>query len=244
MVAHDETIFLRNEDPMALIELQQVSKIYRKGRQEIPAVTDCDLTIQQGEFTVLAGPSGSGKTTVLNLMGGLDRPTHGSVMVDDRRLETLADGALADFRLQSIGFIFQAYNLIPVLTAEENAEFILLLQGVPEKERRRRVDDLFKKLGMDGLQQRRPNDLSGGQQQRVAIIRAMSAAPALIIADEPTANLDTKTSRNLLEIMQELNESTGTTFVFSSHDPLVIEYASRVIALKDGVLESDSLDCA
>jgi len=229
---------------MALIELQQVSKIYRKGRQEIPAVTDFDLTIQQGEFTVLAGPSGSGKTTVLNLMGGLDRPSHGSVMVDDRRLETLADGALADFRLQSIGFIFQAYNLIPVLTAEENAEFILLLQGVPEKERRRRVDDLFKKLGMDGLQQRRPNDLSGGQQQRVAIIRAMSAAPALIIADEPTANLDTKTSRNLLEIMQELNTSTGTTFVFSSHDPLVIEYASRVIGLKDGVLENDSRDCA
>jgi len=225
---------------MALIEFKNVSKVYTKGNQATAALTDLDLTIGNGEFTVLAGPSGSGKTTALNLMGGLDRPTGGSVLVHGKALEKMPDGELADFRLRSIGFVFQAYNLIPVLTAEENAEFILLLQGVPEAKRRRKVHELFAALGMEHLMQRRPADLSGGQQQRVAIIRAMSASPALIIADEPTANLDTKTSRNLLEIMRKLNETTQATFVFSSHDPLVIEYARRVVELKDGMLHSDS----
>jgi putative ABC transport system ATP-binding protein len=225
---------------MALIECKRTSKVYVKGSQETAALTDLDLTIRQGEFTVLAGPSGSGKTTALNLMGGLDRPSSGSIVVQGKPLENMPDGELADFRLRSIGFIFQAYNLIPVLTAEENAEFILLLQRVPEAKRRRRVRELFAALDMEHLMQRRPNDLSGGQQQRVAIIRAMSASPALIIADEPTANLDTKTSRNLLEIMLKLNETTKTTFVFSSHDPLVIEYARRVVELKDGTLFSDT----
>ena len=225
---------------MALIECRRTSKIYVKGSLKTAALTDLDLTIRQGEFTVLSGPSGSGKTTALNLMGGLDRPSSGSVAVHGKLLEKMPDNELADFRLYSIGFIFQAYNLIPVLTAEENAEFILLLQGVPEKKRRDKVRELFAELHMEHLLHRRPNDLSGGQQQRVAIIRAMAASPALIIADEPTANLDTKTSRNLLEIMVKLNETRKTTFVFSSHDPLVIEYALRVVELKDGMLFSDT----
>ncbi|WP_319583504.1 ABC transporter ATP-binding protein [uncultured Pseudodesulfovibrio sp.] len=225
---------------MPLIECRRASKVYVKGSQETAALTDLDLTIQQGEFTVLAGPSGSGKTTALNLIGGLDRPSSGSIMVHGKPLEKMPDNTLADFRLHSIGFIFQAYNLIPVLTAEENAEFILLLQGVPEAKRRRKVRDLFEELHMEHLLHRRPNDLSGGQQQRVAIIRAMAASPALIIADEPTANLDTKTSRKLLEIMVKINETRRTTFVFSSHDPLIIEYARRVVELKDGVLFSDT----
>jgi len=227
---------------MALIEFKRVSKVYAEGRQTIAALTDLDLTIGNGEFTVLAGPSGSGKTTALNLLGGLDRPSSGSIVVQGKALEKLPDSELADFRLRSIGFIFQAYNLIPVLTAEENAEFILLLQGVPQAERRRKIRSLFEALEMEHLMHRRPSDLSGGQQQRVAIIRAMSASPALIIADEPTANLDTKTSRNLLEIMRRLNETSQATFVFSSHDPLVIEYARRVVELKDGTLLSDSAD--
>lgn len=224
---------------MALIELRHVSKIYPLGSQQVTALDDVSLTVDSGEFTVFAGPSGSGKTTVLNMVGCLDQPTSGSVLVDDRNVGQQTVRELADFRLHHIGFIFQSYNLIPVLTAAENAEFILMLQNVPKGTRRRRIEALFAELGIDGLEDRRPNDLSGGQQQRVAVARAMAAEPRVILADEPTANLDSKASEDLLRLMRRLNEGKGTTFLFSSHDPQVIDLARRIIRLKDGRLESD-----
>ncbi|PLX86491.1 MAG: macrolide ABC transporter ATP-binding protein [Desulfuromonas sp.] len=225
---------------MPLVELDRISKVYPLGNQQVVAVAELDLAIEAGEFTVLAGPSGSGKTTVLNLIGCLDQPTSGTVTIEGRDMSRHPVRALADFRLSSIGFIFQSYNLIPVLTAEENAEFTLLLQGVPRPERRRRVRALFEELGIGGLEGRKPGDLSGGQQQRVAVARAMAAGPKLVLADEPTANLDSKTASDLLDLMRRLNETQGTTFIFSSHDPQVIAHARRVIHLRDGRLESDT----
>ena len=225
---------------MSLINLKNVSKIYRLGSQEIPALTDLSLTFDAGEFAVLAGPSGSGKTTALNLIGCLDRPTKGQVIVSDLDLGTASSRQLADFRLQHIGFIFQSYNLIPVLTAAENAEFTLMLQKVPRSLRREKVCKLFAELGIDGLEDRRPSDLSGGQQQRVAIARAMAADPHVILADEPTANLDSHTAEELLDLMRRLNQEKGTTFIFSSHDDRVISQAKRVIRLEDGHLSEDT----
>jgi putative ABC transport system ATP-binding protein len=225
---------------MALIELKEVSKTYRLGSQEIPALTDLSLSFDAGEFAVLAGPSGSGKTTALNLIGCLDRPTSGQVIVSDIDIGMASSRVLADFRLQHIGFIFQSYNLIPVLTASENAEFTLMLQKVPKQLRRERVRKLFAELGIDGLENRRPSDLSGGQQQRVAIARAMAADPHVILADEPTANLDSHTAEGLLELMRRLNIEKGTTFIFSSHDDRVISQARRVIRLEDGYLADDT----
>lgn len=225
---------------MSLIELKNVSKVYRLGNQEIPALTDVSLTFDEGEFAVLAGPSGSGKTTALNLIGCLDRPTSGDVIVSDLYLGTASSKQLADFRLHHIGFIFQSYNLIPVLTAAENAEFTLMLQKVPKLSRRKIVCELFADLGIDGLEDRRPADLSGGQQQRVAIARAMAANPQVILADEPTANLDSHTAEELLSLMRQLNRDKGTTFIFSSHDDRVISQAQRVIRLEDGRLAGDS----
>jgi len=225
---------------MPLIELKNVSKIYRLGNQEIPALTDLSLTFEVGEFAVLAGPSGSGKTTALNLIGCLDRPTSGQVIVSGIDLGTASSRQLADFRLQHIGFIFQSYNLIPVLTAAENAEFTLMLQKVPKLQRRERVRKLFADLGIGGLENRRPADLSGGQQQRVAIARAMAAEPHVVLADEPTANLDSHTAEELLELMRRLNQEKGTTFIFSSHDDRVISQARRVIRLEDGYLADDT----
>lgn len=224
---------------MALIELQSVTKIYPLGHQQVTAVDDLTLAIGEGEFTVLAGPSGSGKTTVLNLIGCLDQPSAGEILVDGRDVGASSVKAMADFRLRKIGFIFQSYNLIPVLTAEENAEFTLMLRGMPKEERRQRVRALFAELGIAGLEGRRPNDLSGGQQQRVAVARAMAAEPAVILADEPTANLDSKSAEDLLDLMRRLNEEKGVTFVISSHDTLVISHARRVVRLRDGRLESD-----
>jgi len=225
---------------MALIELSQLCKTYQSGEQQIKAVDHVDLTIEAGEFCVLAGPSGSGKTTLLNLIGCLDQPTSGTVVLDGQETSTRTVRDLADFRLHKIGFIFQAYNLIPVLTAEENAAFPLMLQKVAPAQRRQRVRELFATLGLSGLEQRKPSDLSGGQQQRVAVARAMASSPAVILADEPTANLDSATSEHLLEMMQQLNRDQGTTFVFSSHDPLVINMADRVIELHDGQLRHDT----
>ncbi|NOR50494.1 MAG: ATP-binding cassette domain-containing protein [Desulfuromonadales bacterium] len=225
---------------MSLIELKNVSKIYRLGSQEIHALTDLSLTFDEGEFAVLAGPSGSGKTTALNLIGCLDRPTAGQVLVDSLDLGTASSRQLADFRLQHIGFIFQSYNLIPVLTAAENAEFTLMLQRVPKKRRRERVCAIFAELGIDGLENRRPADLAGGQQQRVAIARALAADPQVILADEPTANLDSHSAEELLSLMRRLNQERGTTFIFSSHDDWVISQAKRVIRLEDGYLADDS----
>ncbi len=225
---------------MSLIELTNVLKIYRLGSQEITALTDLSLTFEEGEFAVLAGPSGSGKTTALNLIGCLDRPTAGQVIVNGINLGAANSRQLADFRLQHIGFIFQSYNLIPVLTAAENAEFTLLLQKVPKITRRERVCKLFTELGINGLEDRRPADLSGGQQQRVAIARAMAANPHVILADEPTANLDSRTAEDLLELMRRINQEKGTTFLFSSHDDRVIAQAKRVIRLEDGHLAGDT----
>ena len=225
---------------MSLIELKNVTKIYRLGSQEIPALTNVSLTFDEGAFAVLAGPSGSGKTTALNLIGYLDRPTSGEVIVSDLDLGAASSKQLADFRLHHIGFIFQSYNLIPVLTAAENAEFTLMLQKVPKLKRRKIVCQLFADLGIDGLEDRRPADLSGGQQQRVAIARAMAANPHVILADEPTANLDSHTAEELLALMRQLNQEKGTTFIFSSHDDRVISQAQRVIRLEDGRLSDDS----
>lgn len=225
---------------MSLIKLENVSKIYRLGSQEIAALTDVTLSFNEGEFTVLAGPSGSGKTTALNLVGCLDRPTAGQVIVSDLNLGTASSRQLADFRLRHIGFIFQSYNLIPVLTAAENAEFTLMLQKVPKITRRERVSKIFTDLGIDGLEDRRPADLSGGQQQRVAIARAMAANPHVILADEPTANLDSSTAEDLLDLMRRINQEKGTTFLFSSHDDRVISQARRVIRLEDGHLAEDT----
>jgi len=224
---------------MPLIELHDVTKIYPLGHQQVTAVAELTLGFEAGEFAVLAGPSGSGKTTVLNLIGCLDQPTTGTVSVEGRDVGKSTVKALAEFRLRKIGFIFQSYNLIPVLTAEENAEFTLMLRGVAKEERRRRVGALFAELGIAGLEERRPNDLSGGQQQRVAVARAMAAEPAVILADEPTANLDSKAAEDLLELMRQLNREKGSTFIFSSHDPLVISHARRVVRLRDGRLEAD-----
>jgi len=225
---------------MALIELKGIDKIYPLGNQQVHAVKHLDLQIEQGEFTVLAGPSGSGKTTVLNMIGALDRPTNGRVNVAGMELTASSDRELSDFRLNNIGFIFQAYNLIPVLTAAENAEFSLMLQGMEKQARRERISHLFEQLGIAGLEDRRPMDLSGGQQQRVAVARSLASEPAVILADEPTANLDSHTSQDLLDLMRELNEEKGVTFVFSSHDQQVIGCARRIIELHDGCLQSDS----
>jgi len=225
---------------MPLIELSNVTKIYPLGHQQVTAVDGLTLAVEPGEFTVLAGPSGSGKTTVLNLIGCLDQPTGGEITVEGREVGGSTVKALSDFRLHKIGFIFQSYNLIPVLTAAENAEFTLMLQGMAKEKRRQRVRDLFAELGISGLEDRRPNDLSGGQQQRVAVARAMAAEPAVILADEPTANLDSRTAEELLALMRRLNREKKTTFIFSSHDPLVISHALRVVRLRDGHLESDS----
>jgi putative ABC transport system ATP-binding protein len=224
---------------MALIELSDVSRLYGSGAQTVAAVDHFTAQIDSGEFSVFAGPSGSGKTTLLNLIGCLDRPTSGNLQVDGRNVADTPAAKLADFRLHRIGFIFQSYNLIPVLSAEENAEFTLMLQGVPKPQRRERVRSLFAELGLAGLEQRRPDDLSGGQQQRVAIARAIAPEPAVVLADEPTANLDSVASNDLLQLMRQLNEEKGITFIFSSHDPRVIDLARRVITLEDGRLVAD-----
>jgi putative ABC transport system ATP-binding protein len=216
-----------------------VSKIYQQEAEEVHAVRDVSLTVGSGEFTALAGPSGSGKTTLLNLIGGLTRPTRGQVWVGGQELSTLASGELARLRLTRVGFIFQAYNLLPVLTARENAEFPMLLQGVPTAERTRRVDELFSRTGLNGLEDRRPGKLSGGQQQRVAVVRAVASQPALVLADEPTANLDSASSDALLELMDELNRDLGVTFVFATHDERVMDRCHRLIRMVDGSVDSD-----
>jgi putative ABC transport system ATP-binding protein len=225
---------------MPLIELKNVSKIYRTGNLEVAALTELSLTFESGEFAVLAGPSGSGKTTALNLIGCLDRPTSGHVLHAGQEMGQANPKQLANFRLQHIGFIFQSYNLIPVLTAAENAEFTLMLRGVSHAQRRERISRLFGELGISGLENRKPSDLSGGQQQRVAIARAMAAEPHVILADEPTANLDSHTAEDLLALMRRLNRERQTTFLFSSHDDRVISQARRVIRLEDGRLSEDT----
>lgn len=221
------------------VELKGVSKTYRTGPIEVPALRDLSLQVGVGEFAAAAGPSGSGKTTLLNLIGGLDRADTGEIWVAGQNLQSLSSGQLAYLRLQRIGFVFQTYNLLPVLTALENAEFTLLLQGMPAYKRKEKVEKLFSEIGLHGVEDRRPAELSGGQQQRVAVARAMVTEPALILADEPTANLDSASAIALLDVMEHLNRATGTTFIFSTHDPQVMERAHRLILLRDGKIMSD-----
>jgi len=221
------------------VELKDVKKTYRTGPIEVPALRGISLQVAPGEFLAIAGPSGSGKTTLLNIIGGLDRADDGKVLVEGKNLQLLSSGELARLRLQRLGFVFQAYNLLPVLTALENAEFTLLLQGVQVEQRKERVQKLFAEIGLASLEHRRPGELSGGQQQRVAVARAMVTEPALILADEPTANLDSVTATALLEVMEQLNRAHGTTFVYATHDPQVMERARRLIRLRDGQIASD-----
>ena len=212
-------------------------KIYEQDPRPVEAVRGVDIEVAAGEFLAMAGPSGSGKTTILNLLGGLTRPSRGKVWIGGSEISELPDRELAKVRLSRIGFVFQSYNLLPVLTAAENAEFTMLLQGVPARERRERVRRLFAEIGLEGLEDRKPPKLSGGQQQRVAVARAVLAEPTLVLADEPTANLDSATAEALLDVMEKLNRDEGTTFVFSTHDPRVMERAGRLIRLVDGQVE-------
>ena len=227
----------RNGAGTAAVRTEGLWKIYPQEPRPVEAVRGVDLEVAAGEFVAMAGPSGSGKTTVLNLLGGLTRPSRGKVWIADREISELPDSELARVRLSRIGFVFQSYNLLPVLTASENAEFTMLLQGVPARERRERVRRLFAEVGLEGLEDRMPPKLSGGQQQRVAVARAVLAEPALVLADEPTANLDSSTAEALLDVMEKLNRENGTTFVFSTHDPRVMERAGRLIRLVDGRVE-------
>jgi putative ABC transport system ATP-binding protein len=230
---------LEDELTQPAVELKDARKTYRTGSIEVPALRGVSLSIVPGEFVATAGPSGSGKTTLLNITGGLDRADAGEVWVAGQNLQLLSSGELARVRLQRIGFVFQTYNLLPVLTALENTEFTLLLQGVTRQVRKERVEKLFAEIGLKGLENRRPAELSGGQQQRVAVARAMVTEPALILADEPTANLDSATAISLLDVMERLNRTTGTTFIFSTHDPQVMERAHRLIHLRDGQIVGD-----
>ncbi|MES2947814.1 MAG: ABC transporter ATP-binding protein [Pseudomonadota bacterium] len=227
-----------NSTPLVCIE--NLSKVYTQGTEGVHALQDINLTIQRGEFAALVGPSGSGKTTLLNLIGALDKPSTGKLLMDQENYASQTRTSLAAVRLHKIGFVFQDYSLLPVLTALENVEYVLLLQGVPASERRARADAALQQLGLDGCQHRRPSQLSGGQQQRVAVARAMVGNPLLVLADEPTANLDSATGEDLLVTMLDLNRSQGTTFIFSTHDPMVMQHAQHVVRLKDGKVVEDS----
>jgi putative ABC transport system ATP-binding protein len=222
-----------------VIVTEGVTKEYSENGVPVMAVQGVDLKIARGEFTAIVGPSGSGKTTFLNLISGLDSVTSGKIWLNGKPLSEMTGGELSDFRRDNIGFIFQAYNLIPVLTVEENVEYIMLLQQVPPGQRRQRVGAILNELGLDGYENRRPPQLSGGQQQRVAVARAIASQPAIILADEPTANLDSQTAIELVEMMRLLNEDHGVTFVFSTHDARVMERARRLIVLRDGRIDSD-----
>jgi len=222
-----------------IVSLQKVTKDYGEGDALTHALRGVDLMVEAGEFTAMAGPSGSGKSTLLNIIGGLDRPTAGRVEVDGHEINTLSKTELSLLRRDRIGFIFQSYNLIPVLTALENAEYVLMLQGIPTAKRRGRVREVLKEVGLEGLENRYPRQLSGGQQQRVAIARAIVSQPALVLADEPTANVDSETGKSLLDLMRKLNEEKGVTFFFSTHEEAVMKRARRLLKLRDGVILND-----
>ncbi len=224
-----------------IVELDEVTKVYQQGDQRVEALRGLTMAVRSGEFTAISGPSGSGKTTVLNLIGALDTPTSGTVRLEGADLGTLSRQALSRLRRDRIGFVFQAYNLIPILSAYENAEIVMAVQGVAEAERRERVMKLLARVGLEGLAQRRPLELSGGQQQRVAIARAIAAGPAVVLADEPTANVDSATAEALLDMMEALNREQRVTFLFSTHDPRVMGRARRLIRLVDGRIESDEV---
>ena len=224
---------------MSIVSVKGLTRDYQQGEHTVRALRGVSLDIEPGEFTALMGPSGSGKSTLLNLIGGLDVPTSGSVMVEGADLATMTPGERSDLRRDRLGFVFQAYNLIPVLSAAENAEFVLQLQGRSAADRRKRAHETLAAVGLEGLEDRRPQEMSGGQQQRVAVARAIAADPALVLADEPTANLDSTTSDELIATMKKLNAELGVTFVFATHDPKVMEAAQRVIHLVDGQVAED-----
>jgi len=226
---------------MKILELRNVNKIYNSTEVKVHAVNDVTLDFVEAEFAAIVGPSGSGKTTLLNLIGGLDMPTSGEIIISGTNLSKLKSSQLIDFRLNNIGFVFQSYNLIPVLTAKENVEFIMTLQKWPEKEKDERTLELLKAVGLGDRIDSRPTKLSGGQQQRVAVARALASKPKFILADEPTANLDSRAATTLLEIMEKLNHESKITFIFSTHDPRVVKMAHRVITLEDGKVISDDI---
>ncbi len=230
---------MENIQQTDVIVTEEITKVYDPDGIPIHALNGINLTIQSGELTAIVGPSGSGKTTFLNIISGLDTPTEGKVWLAGNVLSEMSGNELSDYRRDNIGFIFQAYNLIPVLTVRENVEYIMLLAGVPKTERHERVTAMLESVGLAGVEDRLPTKLSGGQQQRVAIARAMVSEPSIVLADEPTANLDSKTGADLLEMMRKLNSDTGMTFIFSTHDPMVMESAKRLITLRDGKIDSD-----
>lgn len=224
-----------------LIELMDVEKTYEDDGVPVHALRGIDLTISAGEFTTVAGPSGSGKTTLLNIIGGLDKPTVGSVIFKGEDITDASYGRLSELRLNHIGFVFQSFNLIPVLSALENVEYVMMLRGVSVEERRRRAKEILREVGLSGMENRRPDALSGGQQQRVAVARAIVSKPDLVLADEPTANLDSTTGDELMGMLLDLNEEYGTTFLFSTHDPLVMDIARRRLVIQDGFLTGDEM---
>lgn len=224
---------------MKIIEIKNLHKVYTDNSVSVRAVNGVDLIVEEGEFTAIVGPSGSGKTTLLNIIGGLDEATEGTITIENVEISKLSPRKLTDFRMRNIGFVFQAYNLIPVLTARENVEFILHLQGAGKKYRESRTSELLQAVGLGEMMDRRPSKLSGGQQQRVAVARALASKPKFVLADEPTANLDSKSTENLLDIMEKLNKEEKITFIFSTHDARVVNKARRVITLEDGKVVSD-----
>ena len=224
---------------MKVIDIKNVEKIYNDSEVKVHAVNGVDLSFEEGEFAAIVGPSGSGKTTLLNMIGGLDNPTNGEIIIGETNIGTLKGSKLIDFRLHNIGFVFQSYNLIPVLTAKENTEFVMQMQGTSKVKRDKRVKELLDSVGLGDRLDSRPNRLSGGQQQRVAVARALASKPRFILADEPTANLDSKSTENLLDIMEQLNREEKITFIFSTHDARVVKKAHRVITLEDGKILSD-----
>jgi putative ABC transport system ATP-binding protein len=224
-----------------VIETRDIAKVYQDSKIAVQALRDVDLEISEGEFTAIVGPSGSGKTTLLNIIGGLDNPTSGTIKVAGRDISKLKDSERIDFRLHNIGFVFQQYNLIPVLTARENVEFIMLLQKIPVQEMKERSLHLLEEVGLKEKANVRPSELSGGQQQRVAVVRALASRPKFILADEPTANLDSASAANLLDMMARMNKEEGMTFIFSTHDQRVIDKARRVVTLEDGIIKSDEV---
>ncbi|MBW1785324.1 MAG: ABC transporter ATP-binding protein [Deltaproteobacteria bacterium] len=226
---------------MNIVECRDIKKTYQQGNVAVVALDGVSLDIKRGGFIAIAGPSGSGKTTLLNIMGGLDSADTGEVVLDGNRLNDMSQSKLADLRLRGVGFIFQAYNLIPVLSALENVEYVMLLQGVPSTDRRNRAMAILDDVGLKDTYHRRPAELSGGQQQRVAVARAIVSDPYIVLADEPTANLDSKTGRGLLEIMREMNERKNVTFVFSTHDKMVMDFARRLVMLHDGKVADDKV---
>lgn len=226
---------------MSIVSCIDIHKTYMQGKVEVPALRGVSLEIDKGGFVALCGPSGSGKTTLLNLIGGLDAPTSGKVVVDGHDLGGMSQSETADLRLRRIGFIFQAYNLVPVLSAVENVEFVMLLQGVAADERRDKARQMLDMVGLEGKYDRRPTELSGGQQQRVAVARAIVSNPAMVLADEPTANLDSATGEGLLKMMRDMNQRLGVTFIFSTHDDMVMDFARRLIHIRDGQVAEDEV---